>query len=814
MIDEIPTGASISGPASHPLFALGVDVTLEGTRTGGTILGAVLRGARGEALLAPRDVIALFQICGVLRRRSPFAPPPDEIARLSQRLTSEGFVVPLERPLGAVGPDHHVALVEGTEIRPTLYEARDVKTRLGFVGAFDAVLLEGSDSQTSVPGLCQLAQSYGFSVTPAEVQQRLAHLHTVRLLETAVPAPRRQANLSLHPEAFVADGRANRVRYLLSTDEADALLRCQTPRIVGELLSELAADAPDQAQWLQAVIVKAFGLGIVTVTPDPRAMQATAPGSRHNVRPVYEEDDEATRMDALADLELGGDTNLERQLAQTSAHGEVRVPAPAPAPQMPAHHAPYGHPPSAPMTPQGQQMMQPQHMLPPHLTPPPQMMRTTPAHGYAQQQMAPAPHMMTPPPGMVPPQHMTPAHAFPAVERPSGAMGAPRSGAFPTPPPSGAYPQSGMYPTPVPTQSAAFMSPVGPPSNAYPAQPHSQTGVDPVTNSKLASLAGLSLDKGNPGVVTSSVHRSSGGSKLPWVLLVLALGGGGYYIYSQRGKASTTASQPVDKGSATVPMPTLRSGLTAAGYLAARAPIVLSATSGGRLDKVNVKNGDRIKKGQLLAQLADGGIRAELSREGTRVRDAKRTVDRIRKLVRAQAATQLELDKAMGALELAQADRGVVAQRLKETQIYSPIDGTVLEVLVPQGQTVSAQAGVLRIADLTVLAAEVNVAEADVLKVFMQQKCDVMTDAKRDKVYAGEVFEVAQQADRARGTVLVKVTVEAGPDSGLRVNTAAQVRFKPAEEPPAGAGSAAPSGSAAPGGSAAPAAGSAAAPSK
>lgn len=306
---------------------------------------------------------------------------------------------------------------------------------------------------------------------------------------------------------------------------------------------------------------------------------------------------------------------------------------------------------------------------------------------------------------------------------------------------------------------------------------------DSSRDSKLASLAALSLDKGNVLAATPTAAPRAGSSRgrwLPWALLALALVGGTiYHLSTVRGLERKTAATP-DK---TPETPSTSShALLATGYIAAKAPIVLSATTSGRVEAIKVKNGDPIKRGQLLAIINDGPVRAELGLANTRVRDARRALVRTKKLVQAEAATPADLERALGAVEIAAAEARVIGQKLEATRIRSPIDGTVLELLVQPGESITTGAtsvGVLRIADLRALVAEVNVGESSLKEVSVAQVCEVTSDAQRDKPYTGIVREIAEQADRARGTVLVKIDIQATPDMGLKPGMAVQVRFQP-----------------------------------
>lgn len=308
---------------------------------------------------------------------------------------------------------------------------------------------------------------------------------------------------------------------------------------------------------------------------------------------------------------------------------------------------------------------------------------------------------------------------------------------------------------------------------------------DPAQQRKLAALQGLSRtadpQKMMPTQPFTPVARSS---KLPWFLLAIVTIGGGVYLATRSAEqAPPTVGAKLD----TTPKQPERYGdLVASGYIAAKAPIILAATSGARLTEVRVDTGDRVEKGQVVAVIDAGSLRAELGLANARYNAAKRGEKRVRTLVNAQAATQSDLEAAVSAVQIEGAQVGVIRQKLNETQIRSPLTGTVLEVLARPGEALKAAAGespgVLRIADLTSLVAESDISEADLKNIELGQPAEVTTDAQRGVIYKGTVREISEQADKSRGTVLVKVYIEPNKDSVLKPGMAVQVRFTKAKD--------------------------------
>lgn len=316
--------------------------------------------------------------------------------------------------------------------------------------------------------------------------------------------------------------------------------------------------------------------------------------------------------------------------------------------------------------------------------------------------------------------------------------------------------------------------------------PPEAAAVDAEDQRRRASLAGLSLNKGAQ-TMPVVVRAPTSSSKLPWVLLVLVLVGGGVYFAKVR---EPSAPRPPVAAATVSPTTPVRMGdLVASGYIAAKAPIVLAASSGGRLAELKVDNGDRVQKGQTVAVIADGPLRAELSLANARLRDAQRSLQRMRAAFNAQGATTSDVERAVGAVEIASAESHVITQKLEETKIRSPVNGTVLEVLARPGEALTAgpsgSAGVMRIADLSLLVAEADISEADLKGIAIDQSVEVTTDSQRDRSFKARVREISKQADRSRGTVLVRSYLDATADTVLKPGMAVQVRFLRDEPKPA-----------------------------
>ena len=239
--------------------------------------------------------------------------------------------------------------------------------------------------------------------------------------------------------------------------------------------------------------------------------------------------------------------------------------------------------------------------------------------------------------------------------------------------------------------------------------------------------------------------------------------------------------------------------LTVNGYIINRERIEISPRFLGVVKWIGVKKGDAVTNGQVVVQLDDAEFRSRLLEAEGQLRNAQAAVERdtlnyerITNLIRTATESQQNADNARLALasdhamlQSAQGSYALANTYVDWCVIRSPINGVVLEKLVNPGELVMPQSfggtrgpstALLAVADLKDLQVEIDVNEADLSKISLNQKCRVSPEAYPEKVYAGFVAEVAPEADRAKGTLQIKVQI-VNPDNFLTPQLSAKVDF-------------------------------------
>jgi HlyD family secretion protein len=292
-------------------------------------------------------------------------------------------------------------------------------------------------------------------------------------------------------------------------------------------------------------------------------------------------------------------------------------------------------------------------------------------------------------------------------------------------------------------------------------------------------------------------------------LAVVVLGGiGAWFLLAARPSGLAVETTAVSRTAS------LQSFVTASGEIVASRYADIGSAVMGKLVSLTVKEGDRVKTGQVLAQIdpvqaasgADAAAaalraleadargaatqvrvaQASLTEANARNAEAAHALKRAIELREAGLLPQAEFDKAQAdaaaaaaqaasaaaALQRANdardaADRRIAQGRaettrardqLAKTEITSPIDGVVTRLDVEEGEMVvigvQNQPGtiLMTVSDLSAINAEVKVAEADVMRIAEGNTATVTFEAIPGKRYTGRVIEIGASALPQVGT--------------------------------------------------------------
>ncbi len=234
--------------------------------------------------------------------------------------------------------------------------------------------------------------------------------------------------------------------------------------------------------------------------------------------------------------------------------------------------------------------------------------------------------------------------------------------------------------------------------------------------------------------------------------------------------------------------------VSANGKIQPEVEVKISPDVSGEIVELKIKEGDQVKKGQLLAKINPdmylsnldkmvaalnsskanlANSKARLAQVQAQFTNAKLSFDRNEKLWKENTISQSEYDAAKSAYEVAKsevdaANETVIASQynvksteaslkeakdnLTKTSIFAPVDGTISKLNVEKGERVvgtSQFAGteIMRIADLSEMEVNVSVNENDIVRVHLGDTALVEVDAYLNRKFKGVVTEIANSAN-------------------------------------------------------------------
>src|SRR5690242_17692995 len=125
--------------------------------------------------------------------------------------------------------------------------------------------------------------------------------------------------------------------------------------------------------------------------------------------------------------------------------------------------------------------------------------------------------------------------------------------------------------------------------------------------------------------------------------------------------------------------------------------IFVSPDESGRVTKLNVREGDEVRKGEQLYNVDDDLQQADLNQNKATLANAQQSYDRAASLSKTGSGTQATLDAAVSALRVAEARVATSETRLARRRGYAPVAGTIQQIYFREGEMVPAQRPVLSI---------------------------------------------------------------------------------------------------------------------
>ncbi len=245
-------------------------------------------------------------------------------------------------------------------------------------------------------------------------------------------------------------------------------------------------------------------------------------------------------------------------------------------------------------------------------------------------------------------------------------------------------------------------------------------------------------------------------------------GSGSASASSDASQAATTDVPDKDKNEkppvpvrvAQVASGSVSSYITATANLVPENDVKVLAEADGRVTRLEAEEGDRVRKGQLLATLDRADAEILLQKATLRADNARAAYERATRLAEENLVTQQDFDTTLTDHKLAEQELAEARWRLEKTEIRAPFDGRLTQRMITVGQHVTPGAELFRVTDFDPLVARVYLPEKDVLPLREGRSVRITLEADEAVRFTGRIRQIAPVVDPGTGTV--KVTVEAG----------------------------------------------------
>ncbi len=202
--------------------------------------------------------------------------------------------------------------------------------------------------------------------------------------------------------------------------------------------------------------------------------------------------------------------------------------------------------------------------------------------------------------------------------------------------------------------------------------------------------------------------------------------------------------------------------------------VSINSRISGYIRKLTVREGDKVKKGQVLVRVDPVNANQALVQAQADLSNAKAELGRYEELFRARAETQQQLDRVRLRYKVARSQVAQARNQLSYAEVRSPVDGVVVEKRLSKGDLASPGAAILILEDPTSLLVETHVSELFVSGIHATDKVEIEISSLR-RSFPGIVRQVVQAADAISHQFLIKIALQ--PYENVHPGMYAQIGF-------------------------------------
>jgi len=196
------------------------------------------------------------------------------------------------------------------------------------------------------------------------------------------------------------------------------------------------------------------------------------------------------------------------------------------------------------------------------------------------------------------------------------------------------------------------------------------------------------------------------------------------------------------------------------GKLASKSELKLSFKTGGIINSIYFDEGQKVNKGQTLAELKFDEIYAQVKKARLGLEKAKRDFERVENLFKDSVATLEQYQDMQTALHVAESNVKIAEFNLQHSKITAPEDGKILKKLAEENEMIGAGYPVFLFGTLVNdWIVKVNIVDKDLVNIELNDTAYIKFDAFQGKPFVGIISEMGSMADPYTGTYEAEIKV-------------------------------------------------------
>jgi RND family efflux transporter MFP subunit len=204
----------------------------------------------------------------------------------------------------------------------------------------------------------------------------------------------------------------------------------------------------------------------------------------------------------------------------------------------------------------------------------------------------------------------------------------------------------------------------------------------------------------------------------------------------------------------------------------------------GTLEQIFVSEGQKVKKGQLLAEINDSGLKEQVDQLIIQANFAKENFERTERLWNNSIGSEIQFLKSKSDFDSSQKMVEQMKDRLAKTKIYAPFEGEIDEIISNQGSNlIPGVSQILRLVNLDEIYAEASVSEKYIANIDKGTKVVVQIPLLGREIVS-EIIQTGNFINPSNRTFRVEVPVK-NIDNKIKQNLDAKIKINIYSKPDA-----------------------------